>query len=48
LVLLADLAAIYQDLERYGEAEILLQRLIEIKQAARARAKTSRAPRFQT
>ena len=35
VVLLADLAAIYQDLERYGEAENFLRRVIEIKQAAR-------------
>ncbi len=34
VTLLADLAAIYQDLERYGDAEVLLKRVIDIKQAA--------------
>lgn len=34
VALLADLAAIHQDLEQYGAAEELLVRIIEIKQAA--------------
>ncbi len=34
VALLADLAAIHQDLEQYGEAEEILVRIIEIKQAA--------------
>jgi len=42
LVLLADLAAIHQDLEQYNQAEFYFARIIDIKQAALAPEQTNK------